>query len=247
MQFHSTYPWPTTYKQALQLQRKLSQAIILDTPLPEPRLIAASDISYSKATDKHYAGVIVFSYPKLDIVERQWAVLETSFPYVPGYLSFREGPALLAAIAKLQHTPDVYIFDGQGIAHPRRLGLASHLGILLNKPSIGCAKSKLWGEYQPPSNKVGAYSKLIHQGDTIGVVLRTRRGVKPVFVSPGHRIGLPDSIRIIKRCCRGYRLPEVLRLAHQYVNQLRLIDKVKPNLIIKRPLQKGQNQPFQGK
>ncbi len=213
--------WPKNYKQAVELQHELSRSIILDTPLAEPRLIAGADISYSKSSDKHYAGVIVFGYPKLEIIERQAAVLTVSFPYIPGLLSFREGPTLLEAIAKLQHKPDVYIFDGQGIAHPRRLGLASHLGILLDTPSIGCAKKKLCGEYTPPPDEAGEYSKLTHTGELIGAVLRTRNKVKPVFISPGHRIGLADSIKLIKNCCRGYRLPEPTRLAHLYVNQLR--------------------------
>jgi deoxyribonuclease V len=225
MQPQHIHPWPQSYEQALRLQRKLRLSIVLDTPLLKLRLIGGADISYAKSTNKHYAGVVVFGYPGLKIIERRSAVVKTSFPYIPGALSFREGPALLAAIANLQHEPDVWVFDGQGIAHPRRLGLASHLGILLDKPSIGCAKSRLWGEYTPPPDKAGAYTWLTHQGRIIGAVLRTRQGVKPVFVSPGHRISLEDSIKIINACCRGYRQPEVLRLAHHYVNQLRQEDK----------------------
>jgi deoxyribonuclease V len=213
--------WPKNRIQALRLQQRLSKAIVLDTPLAEPQLIAGADISYCKSSDKLYAGVIVFSYPKLKIIERQYAIAEASFPYISGYLSFREGPALFKAISNLQHKPDLWVFDGQGIAHPRALGLASHLGVLLGKPSIGCAKSRLCGEYAPLSNQAGAYSKLIYKGQPIGAVLRTRTGVKPVFVSPGHLIGLEDCIKIIINCCRGYRLPEVTRLAHQYVNELR--------------------------
>src|SRR5262249_3199279 len=153
------------------------------------------------------------------VIEAQYAVRETRFPYVPGLLSFREAPALIDAFARVQNQPDVVLFDGQGIAHPRGLGIASHLGLFLEVPTVGCAKSLLYGHYQDPGPKAGALSPLKSRtGDVVGQVVRTKDKVKPLFISAGHRIDLGSAVRVALEMCRGYRLPEPTRLAHQYVN-----------------------------
>ena len=143
------------------------------------------------------------------------------FPYIPGLLSFREAPILLRAFRKLKSNPDIILFDGQGIAHPRHFGLASHMGLILGKPSIGCAKSRLVGEYSSVENTAGAYSKLVYGNKVVGAVLRTKKNTKPIFVSPGHKTNLSFAIRIAMKTCRGYRIPEPIRQAHVYVNDVR--------------------------
>jgi deoxyribonuclease V len=155
------------------------------------------------------------------VLERRAAVAQVDFPYTPGLLSFREAPVLLDALAKLKHTPDVVMCDGQGVAHPRRLGLASHVGLFLDRPCVGCAKSKLTGKYEEPGPEPGSRSPLLYRGQVIGSVVRTKARALPLFVSPGHRIDLESSVRLVLGCCRGYRLPEPTRLAHLYVNEVR--------------------------
>jgi deoxyribonuclease V len=155
------------------------------------------------------------------LVEKQEFVCETRFPYVPGLLSFREAPPLLEAFAKLQTQPDAVMIDGQGIAHPRRMGIASHLGLCLDVPTIGCAKSLLIGTFKEPGKRRGAMSRLMDKGDVIGRVVRTRQDVKPLFVSVGHMIDLASAVRLVLKCGRGYRIPEPTRQAHLYVNELR--------------------------
>ena len=155
------------------------------------------------------------------VVEVAHAVRRVSFPYIPGLLSFREAPALLAAFEAIKAQPDVIIFDGQGTAHPRRFGLASHMGLLLDTPSVGCAKTRLVGEHERVPERKDSWVKLRHEGQTVGAVVRTRRGVKPVYVSPGHRMGFPGAVRLVLESCRGYRLPEPVRRAHTLVNRIR--------------------------
>jgi deoxyribonuclease V len=161
------------------------------------------------------AAVVVLSYPGLETLEIARAEKPLDFPYVPGFLSFREGPAVLAAFAKLTHTPDLLMFDGQGIAHPRRLGIAAHIGVLLDLPSIGCAKSLLVGR---PTGELGpdagAWVELIDRREVVGALVRTRRNVKPMYISVGHKIDLPGAVQWVLACCRGYRLPEPTRRAH---------------------------------
>jgi deoxyribonuclease V len=161
------------------------------------------------------AAVVVLSYPDFELVEVQVVTGSLDFPYVPGLLTFREAPLILAACEKLIVTPDLIIVDGQGIAHPRRIGLASHLGLCLDVPTIGCAKSRLLGGYDEPDEAAGSFTDLLDNGEIIGAALRTRSGVKPVFVSIGHRINLSSAIDWVLACCRGYRVPEPTRLAHQ--------------------------------
>jgi deoxyribonuclease V len=161
------------------------------------------------------AAVVVLNYPGLEIVEVQTVTGRVTFPYVPGLLSFREIPLIIPAFEKISNTPDLVLMDGQGFAHPRRIGIACHLGLFLGIPTIGCAKSRLIGEYQEPRLKRGNWSELTDNGEVIGAVLRTKDNVKPVYVSTGHMIDLKSAVHWVGACCRGYRLPEPTRLAHQ--------------------------------
>lgn len=215
------HSWDLSAKEARELQTELVTKLIIDGDLYEPQLIAGVDVSYEKASNLSYAGVVVFTYPDLEIVERKSAVQETTFPYVPGLLTFREGPATLAAFEKLICEPDLLVFDGHGQAHPKGFGIAAHMGLLLDKPSIGCAKKKLCGTYNEPGPQPGNTSPIIYKDKTIGAVVRTKERVKPVFVSAGHRISLPRAVEYILATARGYRLPEVTRQAHLYVNRVR--------------------------
>jgi deoxyribonuclease V len=172
--------------------------------------------------------VVVLAWPSLEIVETATARGRSPFPYVPGLLSFREGPILMRAFRRLREPPDLVILDGQGTAHMRGFGIACHLGLLLDVPSIGCAKSRLVGEHEEPGVSPGDHVPLRHEGRRVGSVVRTRRGVKPVFVSPGHRIGHAAAVRWVVRTCRGYRLPEPTRQAHLAANRLRVADATRP-------------------
>jgi len=200
--------------EAIELQKELAGEVRRTGSIAAPRHIAGVDISVNRWAGTGTAAVVVLSYPSLEPVEVKVVTDRLNFPYVPGLLSFREAPLILAACEKLTVTPDIIMVDGQGIAHPRRVGLASHLGLCLDVPTIGCAKSRLCGECGEPGNGVGNYAELLDGGEVIGVVLRTRTGVKPVYVSIGHRIDLAAAINWVMACCRGYRLPEPTRLAH---------------------------------
>jgi deoxyribonuclease V len=175
--------------------------------------VAGADVAFSRRHERFFATVIVLSFPGLEVVEQVSAWVRPSFPYVPGLLSFREGPALVKAFSRIKSDPGAVIFDGQGIAHPRRLGLAAHMGLWLGKPTVGCAKSRLIGEHRQPGEKKGQAVRLMDKGEKIGEVLRTRDGVKPVYVSPGHLADFKTSTRLVLLCCTRYRLPEPTRLA----------------------------------
>lgn len=203
---------PANTGEAKGLQLRLSRQVIREGVVTNPRLIGGVDVGFKG--DWAQAAVVVLSYPGLELAEIQTAQGIAEFPYIPGLLSFREVPLALSAYAKLDLQPELLVVDGQGIAHPRRLGLASHLGLLLDRPTIGCAKSRLCGNFEEPGKKRGDYSLLTDADEVIGVVLRTRDNVKPLFVSPGHRIDLEEASKWILRLCRGYRLPEPIRLAH---------------------------------
>ncbi len=215
------HAWNLTFKEAQALQKKLAKEVRHSCPLKKIQLVAGADVSFNRRSPVLYAGIVVLSYPALSPVEEVWAVQEVNFPYVPGYLSFREAPAVIAAYHKLQHHPDVMILDGQGIAHPRGLGLASHVGLLLNLPTIGCAKSRLVGEHAPVPPEKGSVVPLSFQERTVGNVIRTRTGVKPVYVSPGHLMDIKNASRLVLACCTKYRLPEPTRHAHLLVNRIR--------------------------
>lgn len=214
MEIVRLHDWQVTTTEAIKIQAELAGQVSRSGDV-DPHLIAGVDISVDRKSGEGTAAVVVLNYPGLEIVESEVVTDRIEFPYVPGLLSFREAPLVLAACEKLQVTPDLFIVDGQGIAHPRRMGLASHLGLFLNTPTIGCAKSRLCGIHEPPDNEARSHTELIDKGEIIGAVLRTRTGVKPVYVSIGYRIGLLSAINLILACCRGYRLPEPTRLAHQ--------------------------------
>jgi len=222
MKIKQLHSWRVDYKKAIQIQENLRELLTFEKYTGKIQTIAGADVSYDKHSGHFYAGVVVFKLNKqLELIEEATAVGKARFPYIPGLLSFREAPILLMAFRKLKNNPDIVLFDGQGIAHPRHFGLASHMGLILDKPSIGCAKSRLVGEYGSVENTAGAYSKLIYENKIVGVVLRTKKNTKPVFISPGHRTNLTFAIRIVLKTCCGYRIPEPTRQAHLLVNKLR--------------------------
>ncbi|HEY8491005.1 MAG TPA: deoxyribonuclease V [Dehalococcoidia bacterium] len=212
MSVRSLHPWNVSPEEAIRIQRRLASQVISRGEPEGVELVAGVDISVDRA-GRGRGAVVVLSYPELRLVERVVEEREVPFPYVPGLLSFREAPVLLPALERLRHRPDLLLVDGQGLAHPRRFGIACHLGLLLDLPAIGCGKSRLVGEYREPGPAVGDRAPLVDRGQVVGQVVRTRAGVKPVFVSPGHRIGLEEAVAWVLRCARGYRLPEPTRLA----------------------------------
>lgn len=205
--------WDVTLQEALRIQEELRGRVLLQRSFDRIGTVAGADVSFGQ--DGVTAAVVVFDYEKLEVVAESVVRSSCSFPYIPGLLTFREGPVLIEAFQRLTHQPDVVIFDGQGVAHPRGIGIASHLGVLLNQPAIGCAKSPLVGEYAEPDVSKGSFSPLTVRGETVGAVVRTRQGVRPVFVSPGHLIDLTMAIEIVLGCCTRFRLPEPTRWAHR--------------------------------
>jgi len=214
MKVEKLHSWQLSTTQALDLQRQLASRVSRNSEVIAPHFIAGVDISVDRLLGKAKGAVVVLSYPELRVVETKVVEGSVDFPYIPGLLSFRESPLTLAACEMLSTTPDLILVDGQGIAHPRRFGLASHLGLFLDTPTIGCAKSLLCGRHDEPGLEPGCYAEVSDSDETIGVALRTRHGVKPVYVSIGHKIDLQTAIRWVLECCRGYRLPEPTRLAH---------------------------------
>ncbi|MEW6659633.1 MAG: endonuclease V [Thermodesulfobacteriota bacterium] len=213
--------WPTTYQEALALQEELRHRVQL-IPLPHPpRFVAGADAICDRGDERIFGAIAVYSYPDLELVEEAGAADVCPFPYRTGLLSFREVPILAAAFERLKQPPDVLLVDGQGIAHPRGLGLAAHLGLVLDLPTIGVAKSRLVGQGEEPGPDAGAASTLIWQGKEVGVILRTQRGRKPSYLSPGHRITLAECREIVMGCVRRYRHPEPLRQADKLSRRLR--------------------------
>jgi deoxyribonuclease V len=214
MKIYQQHNWPQTIEEAIAIQEGLRNQIITEDKLPETvQYVAGVDMGFEADGTISRAAVAVLSFPDLQVVETTLAYRPTTFPYIPGFLSFREIPAVLDALAKVTIIPDLILCDGQGIAHPRRLGIASHLGLLIDIPTIGAAKSLLIGKYDEVGETKGSWQPLIHKGETIGAVLRTRTGVKPLYISSGHRISLPTAIDYVLRCTTKYRLPETTRIA----------------------------------
>jgi deoxyribonuclease V len=219
------HSWDLTRGEAIEVQQRLRNLVRLQ-PLTRPvNTIAGADISYNKYSETVYAGIVVLSLPDLRIIESAGVRSIAKFPYVPGLLSFREAPSLLEAWEKLKTKPDVLMLDGQGIAHPRRFGIACHMGVLLDWPTIGCAKSILVGKYGELGLETGSRSPLIDKGEQVGVALRTKNKVAPVYVSPGHLIDLDSAVDLVLRSITKYRLPETTRQAHLLVNRLRVENK----------------------
>ncbi len=206
--------WQLSVTQALDLQHRLAAQVSRNSEVMAPHLIAGVDIAAGKGNEMATGAVVVLSYPELRVMETKVVQGRLDFPYIPGLLSFRELPLTLAACESLSITPDLVLVDGQGVAHPRRFGLASHLGLLLDTPTTGCAKSRLCGRHEEPGIEAGSYAEVVDKGETIGAALRTRSGVKPVYVSTGHKVDLETAVHWVLECCRGYRLPESTRLAH---------------------------------
>lgn len=221
MEIRDLHGWNCGIEEAKRIQIELSERLIIEGGPERVDLIAGADVSYNRKGEGVWAGVVVFDIRKWEVVEEQGIFGETAFPYVPGYLSFREIPVLLQVFKKVKTVPDVIFVDGQGTAHPRRMGIASHVGLFIGLPAIGCAKSRLVGEFEPVDVVKGSRSQLKFKGKIVGWVLRTRDGVKPIFVSPGHLIGLERAVEVVLESCIRYRVPEPVRRAHVLVNQLR--------------------------
>jgi len=207
-----THPWDCSPKEAIALQESLASHVSTTGSLAEAETVAGIDVGIRG--ERARAAAVVIALEDMATLEIARAERPVAFPYVPGLLTFREGPVVLDALGKLTADPDVLLFDGQGRAHPRRMGLATHIGILLDHPSVGCAKSRLCGTYQEPGAERGEYSLLYDDDEVVGAVLRTRSRVKPVFVSTGHRASLEDAIDLVLRCGGGVKLPEPTRRAH---------------------------------
>lgn len=213
--------WKLTPREAMRLQERLRERVVLEDRFKSIRYVAGADIAFDPETQVAFAGVIVYRFPELEEVERRMARRKLQFPYVPGLLSFRESPILIAAFARLKTDPDLILIDGHGRAHPRLFGLACHIGVLFDKPAIGCAKSLLVGNAGEPAAKAGSSAALEFHGERVGVVLRTRDGTRPIFVTQGHRISLSTAVKVVRRCLDGYRIPKPTREADRYVRDLR--------------------------
>lgn len=215
MKIDPLHDWELEPKAAIALQRELAPALVSDAPLSLGcvRSVAGIDVSVNHKLSR--AAVVVMSYPQLEVLELTQAVQETRFPYIPGLLAFREGPVILAALGKLRRAPDAFIFDGMGQIHPRRMGIAAHLGLWLRRPTVGCGKSHFIGDYREPAPEKGSLTALTYRDEQIGVVLRTRSRVKPVYVSVGHLADLETAATLILGATTRYRLPEPVRAAHK--------------------------------
>lgn len=227
----SLHRWNVSPAEAREIQEELQQRVVLQPPTGfRPSRVAGADVSMDRGSSRGYAGMVVLDADSLEIVEEASAVAELPFPYIPGLLSFRELPPLAAAWARLRQRPDVLIFDGQGIAHPRRFGVACHGGLLFGVPSIGCAKSILVGMHEPLGEERGSTAELLHRGEVVGMAVRTRTGVKPVYVSPGHLMDLPTAVQLVLQVSPRYREPETTRRSHRLVNELRRSSAHAPDL-----------------
>jgi len=213
--------WKLSPREAVRLQERLRERVTLKDGFQSIRYVAGADIAFDPETQVAFAGVIVYRFPELEEVERRMARRKLQFPYVPGLLSFRESPILIAAFARLKTEPDLILIDGHGRAHPRLFGLACHIGVLFDKPAIGCAKSLLVGEAGEPAAKAGSSAPLEFRGERVGVVLRTRDHTRPIYVTQGHRVSLRTAVKLVRGCLDGYRIPKPTREADRYVRDLR--------------------------
>jgi len=226
MNVRALHSWDITPQEARLLQTRLAGRVRRRGRMSDPRVVAGADISMEKHSPAAWAGVVLLEFPSLEVIGRFGLAGNIDFPYIPGLLSFREGPLLLRVFEKITPKPDVIFFDGQGVAHPRGLGLASHLGLFLDCPTLGCAKSRLTGHHAPPDSKKGSASPLLDDaGEVLGMALRTRDNTRPIFVSVGHRIDLETAVRLTLACAPRYRIPEPTRQAHNLVNELRTAAK----------------------
>ena len=206
---------------ARELQRELRERISLEPLSSDIRYVGGSDLSFDRGSGQIHAAIVVLQLPELQPVARSLVTGALSFPYIPGLLAFREMPALLKAWEQLERKPDVLILDGHGIAHPRRMGIATHFGIEVDHPTVGCAKNVLTGDYTQPGRKKGEYADLVDGNEKVGMVLRSRTDVNPVFVSPGHQCSFEDAYAVVMKSLSKYKLPQTSRLAHRWANTLR--------------------------
>lgn len=214
------HSWDVSVEKAIQIQEALKDQIILKKNFSKVKTIGGGDAAYSRNGRLLFAAIVVLSFPEMEIIAMATAHGKASFPYLPGLLSFREGPILIEAFQRLSLKPDVMIYDGQGVAHPRGIGLASHMGLWLDLPSIGCAKTPLLNRFVSPGPSRGSFEWIRRNGRKAGVVLRTKDNVKPLFISPGHRINFLMSNQLILESCKGFRFPEPLRKAHQLAGRM---------------------------
>ena len=219
MHLHRRHAWNLSPAEAIALQKELRSEVVSDRPIDIDAVKLVAGVDVSVKNEESQAAIVVATYPDFQVVETVLARRPTPFPYIPGLLSFREGPVLEEAFARLQSVPDVFLFDGMGIAHPRRIGIASHLGLWLQRPTIGCGKTLLCGRYKDLALEKGSAAPLIDKRETIGVALRTRAGKNPMFISPGHLADIPTAAELVLRCAPKYRLPEPIRLAHNAAGQ----------------------------
>jgi deoxyribonuclease V len=219
--YEQLHEWSLAPREAVELQKKLRERVRITPLTKKVETVAGADISFNKFDPTIYTAVVVLRLPTLEVVEEVGLVGETKFPYVPGLLSFRESPSVLEAWSRLRTEPDAVMFDGQGLAHPRRVGIASHVGLIIDRPTFGCAKSVLVGKYEEPGPERGSWTPLVDKGETVGAALRTKTRVHPIYVSPGHLIDLEGALDLTLRCDGGYRQPEPTRRAHLLVNALR--------------------------
>ncbi|MHC4213762.1 MAG: deoxyribonuclease V [Planctomycetota bacterium] len=222
MKTKDIHSWKLSYSEAIELQKRLAGKVCHTGLKKRPELIAGLDCAFSSDGKRIVVAAVVLKMPDLALIETTHAVRKTEFPYIPGLLSFREAPVCIRAVEKIKSKPQLFIIDGQGIAHPRRLGLAAHLGLFFNKPTIGCAKSRLIGISEEPATEKGSFTELKDKDQIIGAVVRTRTNVKPLFVSVGNKCTLEDAVEMTLSCAVKYRLPEPTRLAHQLVSKIRL-------------------------
>lgn len=215
MKIQQRHAWPATAEEATVIQQQLRTEIITEDQLGTVQLVAGVDVGFEEAGTITRAAIAVLSFPELQLVEHAIARRPTTFPYIPGFLSFREIPAVLDALEQITTPPDLLLCDGQGIAHPRRMGIAAHIGLLVDLPAIGVGKSLLVGKHDEVPDERGAWQPLRHRGETVGAVLRTRVGTKPLYISLGHRISLLTAIDYVMRCTTKWRLPETTRHAHK--------------------------------
>ncbi|GFP32261.1 deoxyribonuclease V [Candidatus Hakubella thermalkaliphila] len=220
MKIPPLHPWNVSVEEALRIQNELRERVVLRDQTERIRTVTAVDVGYPGPEKMALGCAITFTYPDLRVVGKAFSLQEVSFPYIPGLLAFREAPVIISALQKLEGSSDLLIVDGQGYAHPRYMGLATHLGIYLDMSSVGCAKSHLWGTYGEPAPNKGSYEYLRDGEQVVGAVLRTKDRVTPVFVSPGHKISLERSIRVILSLCK-FRIPEPLRIVHQELKRMR--------------------------
>lgn len=214
MRINHLHSWNVSPKEAIKIQQELREKVEVTDKIGNIKIVAGVDVGFKGKVAR--AAVVVISFPQLEPVDQAVAEVPVTFPYVPGLLAFREGPAVLAALEKLETKPDLFVFDAQGFAHPRRMGLASHIGVIVDKPSIGCAKSRLCGTHQPVPDQIGAKENLVDKGEIIGAVVRSKSHAQPLYISIGHKINLENAVKFVLACTKqGSRLPETTILAHK--------------------------------